>query len=226
MNDDSLDNIFIDFSNYVFAIRPNPTYSDLMRITDFAEDIGYEMPFREQGYSLEEVQEKLQSEGQSAFLELMTFQEDISPKAPPKTAQQFIAERLNALGPTSDLIIVDPYLFPTKPKLGVEGYAKYLAELISPIVVPDARVKCVVNTKANQNVIESVEKELASSGTCVSISITRTEHFHDRFWIADRSKGVVIGTSLNGLGGRVFFMDTLSGADVGFLVHELEGIGI
>ncbi|PYG98307.1 hypothetical protein CVV67_21710 [Arthrobacter stackebrandtii] len=226
MTHDPVDDTVLNFDDTLFGIRPNPSYRDLMRIDKFVEDLGYRMPMLDRGYSLEEVKEKLRTEGPSAFLNLMWVQEDISPKAPPNEAWMFVAKRLAKLGPSNDLIIIDPYLFPKTPSLGVEGYAKYLAELISPVLTPVATVTSVVNKVTSEDVMKAVQAELAVLKPGVSWSVKKTEHFHDRFWITDRSKGVVVGASLNGLGSRVFFIDALKAADVGSVVGELRALGL
>ncbi len=197
-----------------------------MRINSLAEELGYRMPMLDKGYSLEQVQDKLRAEGPSAFLRIMRLQEDISPKASPKTAQEFVAERLNRIGPTSDLIIVDPYLFPQTPSLGIKAYAKYVAQLIAPLLTPKAVVTCVVNKQTGTQVVEAVRQELGLLKPGMTLSLIQTEDFHDRFWIANRSEGVVVGASLNNLGKRIFFIDSLTASDVGSVMDELAAIGI
>lgn len=226
MTNDFADDAVFNFDDVLFEIRPNLRYSDLIRINHFVGEMGYEMPMVDRGYSIGEIKEKLRAEGPSAFLNQTWVREDISPKAPVKEAWKFVAERLAKLGPSNDLIIVDPYLFPKKPSLGVEGYAKYVAELISPILSPASTVKCVVNKSTDLGVLEAVRTELAVRQPDVQMLVTKTELFHDRFWITDRAKGVVVGASLNGLGSRVFFIDTLTSRDVESVVKELEGLGV
>ena len=44
--------------------------------------------------------------------------------------------------------------------------------------------------------------------------IKYTTAFHDRFWIADKTRGVFVGTSLNGIGKRYSIADYLREEDV------------
>lgn len=226
MTHDSGDDTLINFDDTLFGIRDGVTYTHLRLICKYVEDLGYELKTVEKGESLEEVQEKLRTEGARAYLKQMRLQEDISPKAPPRNAMQFVSERLARLGPTGELTIVDPYLFPNSLKSHeIPEYTKLLSGLIASAVASAATVTCVVKEK-NGDVIDALNAELVARGLEVSVTIKQTDNFHDRFWIADRSKGVVVGTSLRGLGKRIFFIDALSASDVGSVVQELVGLGV
>ncbi|MDJ0348942.1 hypothetical protein [Cryobacterium sp. PH29-G1] len=224
MKSDDLDDSVIDYADARFEIRPHPKYRDLMRINELVNALGYTMPFSTKQYSLEDVQTKLRAEGAHAFLRFVRLQEDISPKASYRTAQQFVAERLARLGPANDLIIIDPYLFPPTPSLGEEEYAEFLADLIAPLLNADATVRCVVNKKANTRIVATTTEHLHSLKPGVSLVVHKSEDFHDRFWIAEESRGVVVGASLNGLGSKLFFIDELRSGDVAAIMQELAKI--
>lgn len=222
MDDDDI----IDYAEARFEIRPYPTYGHLRQIDDLVTKLGYSFPFSRKQYSLEDVQEKLRSEGPNAFLRYLRVQEDISPKAPFKSAKTLVEERLQKLGPTRDLVIVDPYLFPKNPQLGVDAYADFLANLIGSLLEPDAVVTCVVNSRTAPDVVASTRRILQANVPGVSLVEHQTDDFHDRFWLADRDRGVVVGTSFNGLGGKLFFIDELKPGDVALLSTELATLGI
>lgn len=222
-NEDQEDDI-ISYADARFEIRPYPKYRDLMRINDLVNQLGYKMPFSMKQYSLEDVQEKLHTEGAQAFLRLRRVQEDISPKAPFKDALTFVAERLALLGPTSDLIIVDPYFFPPKPQLGEDGHAQFVAELIAPLLAPGATVTCVINERANLTVADATRVHLSSLVKGAELRLVQSDDFHDRFWIADRARGAVVGTSFNGLGSKLFLIDELKKSDVASIVEALTAL--
>lgn len=222
MSDEDLEDSIMDYADARFEIRPYPTYRDLMRINDLVNELGYKFPFSTKQYSLEDVQEKLRAEGPQAFLRYVRLQEDISPKAPLKGATAFVAERLARLAPTSDLVIVDPYLFPPRPKLGEAEYAAFLAGLVAPILEPGATVTCVVNSASNARIEEMTRSCLDALSPGTSLEVQRSDDFHDRFWIADRTRGVVVGVSLNGLGSKLFLVDELKTSDVAAIVEALE----
>ena len=58
----------------------------------------------------------------------------------------------------------------------------------------------------------------------LDIRIIESNDFHDRFWIADRERGLIIGTSLNQIGTRKFFVDELSQSDVAAVLAEEDTI--
>lgn len=222
MNDEDI----FDYAEARFEIRPYPTYGHLKQINELVKRLGYEFPFSSKQYSLEDVQEKLRSEGPNAFLRYFRVQEDISPKAPFKDAKTLVEERLQRLGPTRDLVIIDPYLFPGNPQLGVDEYTKFLANLISSLLEPDAVVKCVVNSRTDAGVVGLTRTKLEAKAPGVSFEKHQTDDFHDRFWIADRNRGTVVGTSFNGLGRKLFFIDELKPGDVASISEELLKMGI
>lgn len=216
----------IDYADSTFEIRPHPKYDDLMKIHEFITGLGYQFPFSNKRYSLLDVQQKLRVDGPKAFLGQIQISEDISPKSHPSTAEKFLAERLTKLGPADDLIIIDPYLFPSSPRQGEEAYSDFLINLILPIVRDGARIRCVGNKSSNPRILELVREGLAERLPGSSFIYCKSENFHDRFWVADESRGVVVGTSLNGLGSKLFFFDSLRESDVRIVLEEFSKLGI
>jgi hypothetical protein len=59
----------------------------------------------------------------------------------------------------------------------------------------------------------------------VQIKDVITDEFHDRFWIdPDNLKGIVMGTSLNGISKKICLVDHISSADVRQIVELAEPI--
>lgn len=175
------------------------------------------------------MQEELRHVGQAAFLGPSELRHDISAKAAPEDAEALVAHRLAELAPADHLVITDPYLFPSNPKEGENEYAERLVRLITPILKPGSRLTCLVNDRSNRDLEESVKSVLvakAPGAPGLDLKIHHCDDFHDRFWIADSSRGVVVGASLNGLGRRIFFIDQLSEDDVLAVVAEIRHLGI
>lgn len=220
------DDVVITYADARFEIRPYPTYADLLKINAFVNELGYKLPFSMKQFSMEDVQAKLRAEGPRAFLKVVRIQEDLSPKAPLATARQLVADRLARPAPAEELVIVDPYLFPSAPRLGVVKYGEFLAELISPLLASRATVKCVVNSRSSSVVEEAARAHLLKLNSEAVMVVHQTEDFHDRFWLADRTRGVVVGASLNGLGDRIFFLDDLARSDLKFLDDALRRLEV
>lgn len=210
-----------------FQFDPAPLHDDVLLIADRAEELGYRFLFRDAGYTLEEVQTRLRAEGPSAFLGVVRLQEDISPKAPLPSAEQFLSARLLRLKPESELIITDPYFFTSARRSDAEVYAASVARVVVPLL--DGNVSLtVISDRAvgHADVERAVQGALREGGWGLEIRMVYSNEFHDRFWIADRSRGLVMGTSLNKIGGKVFFVDSLTGEDVSAVLLELQSRGV
>ena len=208
-----------------FQFRPPLTHEDALVLVSHAEELGYEMLFRRADYSLEEIQARLGEKGPSAFLDLTWAQEDISPKESPLTAEQRMAQRLRTLAPSAELIITDPYLFTRSRRKDSEDYATSLGNMLAPTLSEGLRITAIVDPSQNDPRVQSaVAAALRSRAKDLTITVIESGDFHDRFWIADRTRGLVIGTSLNKIGRRIFFVDELSEADVAAVLDEVDQV--
>jgi len=194
-------------------------------VGSFVRDLGYEFLFRPADYSLEEVQSILRETGPSAFLDNTSLAHDISPRAPLPAVEDFISARLARLAPTTELVIVDPYFFPSRPHPSVEEYAASVGRLVSPLLNERVKLTVVVD-QPDSGVQAAVERVLASARSPLAMKVVRSKNFHDRFWIADRSRGTILGSSLNKIGSRIFFIDALSDQDLGAVLSELAICGV
>ena len=206
-----------------FQFDPPLTHADALVISDRAEEMGYRMRFRRADYSLEEVQVRLVDEGPSAFLDQVWLQEDISPKEPPATAEQRMAQRLQKLAPTAELIITDPFLFTSSRRRDPLVYAESVAAVLGPALREGLHITAVVQGAASHgDVREAVEAALHTRCGGLTITVVESDDFHDRFWIADRARGLIVGTSLNKIGGKIFFVDELAEGDVVAVLREVD----
>lgn len=220
---DAGDEVYVRDDHNAYGFVPNLTYSDLMRIASFAETLGYDTKIRDLGYTLEEVQKRLREDGPSAFLRLKRIQEDVSPKAPAKQAIQYVAERLDRLAPQDELLITDPYLFSSSARKDIEAYSQSVADLIAPLLANSAKLIAIVDKDAShREVRDAVLDRLAAARDVTDIRVVESKDFHDRFWIADRCRGVIMGTSLYKIGRKIFFMDTLSESDIAAVLAEAD----
>lgn len=210
----------------VFEIWPEPKYQDAMKIDAFVRELGYDFPFSLKEFSREQVKTILHEIGPSEFLKYHRIQEDISPKAPPKTAAQFVSDRLDKLQPSKELLIIDPYLFPPSPKPDEQQYADLLFSVLEPLLNGVTELKCVVGSKQNLSVQKAVTDLIAAKYPSVNVVVTISDDFHDRFWIADQQRAAVVGTSFNGIGSKVFLVDELNSRDVADIVSELKVAGL
>jgi len=207
-----------------FILRPSPTHQDVLQLSHAADELGYRLLFarRPLSFTLEQVQSTLADRGPSAFMQMMVAREDISPKAPPRDAEEFLKARVAKLEPEHELIIVDPYLFTKTRRKDAAEYAETVARLITPLLTSPVVVRMIASAKTSDpEVEEAVRARLTAVSSGSRLVIAYSEDFHDRFWIADRHRGLVVGTSLNGIGSKIFLVDELRSADV---VSVLEAV--
>ena len=220
---DAGDEVYVRDDHNAYGFVPNLTYSDLMRIASFAETLGYDTKIRDLGYTLEEVQKRLREDGPSAFLRRRRIQEGVSPKAPAKQAIQYVAERLEHLAPQDELLITDPYLFSSSARKDIDAYSESVANLIAPLLADGAKLIAIVDKDASHHEVrDAVLDRLSAACVDTDIRVVDSKDFHDRFWIADRCRGVIMGTSLYKIGRKIFFMDTLSDSDVAAVLEETD----
>ena len=119
-----------------------------------------------------------------------------------------------------ELIIIDRYLFKsTKP-----GYIKLIADILKTVKFRNIVVITGTGTNEyNEKVRKKVENQL--TGVC-SFEIKHTNKIHDRFWIANREEAFVMGTSLNGLGGRLCYIDIMVRDDTKIVLDFLYDEGL
>jgi len=208
-----------------FQFDPPLAHQDALALAARAEQLGYQMLFREAGFSQAAVQAQLVERGPSAFLNLARLQEDISPKEPPATAEERMKFRMRKLAPIASLVITDPYLFTGSRSKDCEAYAAAVGNIISPALTEGLHITAIVSPSQNNGKVRgAVEAELRARAKDVMLSVVESDDFHDRFWIADRARGIVIGTSFNKIGRRIFFVDDLSEADVAAVLAEVDQV--
>lgn len=206
-----------------FQFIPPLTHTDALALSNQVERLGYRMLFRRADFSMEQVQAELVEKGPSYFLNMTMLQEDISPKEPPPTAEKRMAARVQKLAPATELIITDPYLFTKARRNDPEVYAASVAKILAPALTAGLHIIAVVCPDGDHlPVRQAVEAELRKLESDLRLSVIQSHDFHDRFWIADGSRGLIVGTSLNKIGGKIFFVDELSEADLRDVMEEVD----
>lgn len=122
----------------------------------------------------------------------------------------------------SDLIIVDPYVFSGSAERAcdiaedLKRTARVGGRWLKRIhFIYDSSTKCT--TKPVKNAILNMLKDAS-----IETSSRPSAVVHDRVWIADRKRALVVGTSFNGLGGRAAFLLPLPNPDLLALLEFLD----
>lgn len=126
------------------------------------------------------------------------------------------------LKPINHLIIVDPYFY---PKLDdVDTVATKFIQLIDPIINEIVKIT-VVSNGINKPSINKYIENLKKANPKIQLENYITQDFHDRFWLNPTAKkGIVVGTSINGIGKKIFLVDTLNRVDVSQVIEEVSKI--
>lgn len=172
----------------------------------------------------EEFRQNILDHGITSFFLRQTLTEAIVPKGSPSTDVLTILHAyLSGIPVKDELIVVDPYFFSKTDDPG--AYAGLVVDVLRPFLTKLRRVHVVTGSgpkKYNQNTQQAVVQALAEASTTCTLSAATSDDYHDRFWIsANRSKGILTGTSLNGLGRRYALVDRLQEADVNDIVMSL-----
>ena len=127
---------------------------------------------------------------------------------------KFLVKKLKTVESLEKLTIIDPYFFKYShskfaiPKnVMVDTLSNFTELQILEIVTPSDY------TVAKK---EKLELEIKKIIPNLESNIVHTQGFHDRFWIMNERKGFIVGTSLNGMTNKHFFIqdEFLSDKDI------------
>jgi hypothetical protein len=180
-------------------------------------------------YYLQKCKQLILEKGPSYVLSLERLQEAFLPKAETRDTRDLLirvlSNQLQALAPSKDLIIVDGYFFST----GSWDKADYLdtfREIFGPVIPKIEDVRFITKSQYDRTLYQSIEQVLAGLNPYINISHKTTDDFHDRFWIVDKTKGLFVGTSLNGIGRRYALTDYMRDDDIVAIVKELQRLSL
>jgi hypothetical protein len=162
--------------------------------------------------------------GLTTLLSIEPINEELTtPRESPNAIQNLLIKFLNKIGVTQELIIIDPYFY--YPNADA-AYVDLIGNILRPFAGAISNIKII--TAAHRRAFSPTSKTLVDNGITNIKSSIVIEHktsntLHDRFWISnDRQKGILLGTSLNGLGKKYSVVDYLDDQDVVSIVNEFR----
>jgi hypothetical protein len=168
----------------------------------------------------DEIVEYLLNNGFSSLISADLLLEDVVAKGTPANKIIPLLQRyLDKIDIKDELIIVDPYFFaksknPDYVTIVIQVLARYLPQITQLIFITNYSIDATLKA--------AIEFSLKKLNPSLNIIHQLSYDYHDRFWISgDREKGVVMGTSLNGLGNKLALVDRLNIVDVRLIVKEL-----
>jgi hypothetical protein len=159
--------------------------------------------------------------GMSSLLSYTITMEDVtSPSMSVNDVELIISKFIERLRPIKRLLIIDPYFYGTSPTAH-----QLLERLLLPHQTDLVEITVICNNTGAPNAT-NMRLAINSGAPNATISEIQSSAFHDRFWInPDLGSGVVMGTSLNGIGRKVALVDRLQNTDVADLVAEAKAVG-
>lgn len=121
------------------------------------------------------------------------------------------------------LIVIDPYIYSGKKTEAEERAEEFAKAASMGKVLRDLHV--VFDPERSTKRVRTQFKRAARERG-VKVSEQESTEIHDRIWIADRRRGLVVGTSLGGLGGRLAFLLPLPQPDLQALLEFLGDRGL
>lgn len=119
------------------------------------------------------------------------------------------------------LVIVDPYAY----RGNGADYVRDLAEAAGIGDGSSLEKIHIIYERSNRN---ATFEGIAACAAQADVTLTdrRTELLHDRVWIADGKRGLVVGTSLNSLGYRAAFLLELPNEDLKRVLEFIDKEGL
>lgn len=211
-------------------INENADFTDIVVKISNKEDINLKDFIVEQPHEsffdyLDEIQKYIIENGVTSLLTISELNESVVPRGTPTDKIiEILHKYLDKISIDQELIIIDPYFFArntdtTYPNTIFDVLSKFLPVINTLIIITNNRVDNLIKT--------SIQNLLQNAKPSISIIHKTTDNFHDRFWISNnREKGIVTGTSLNGLGRKIALIDRLNITDVRDIIASLDLEGL
>lgn len=156
----------------------------------------------------------------SLFAYTITMEDITSPSMPIDDIELIISKFIDKLKSLKRLLIIDPYFYGTS-----STSHQLLERLLTPHQADLVEITVICNNTSAPNVT-NIRSAINASAPNATITEIQNSTFHDRFWInPDLGSGLVMGTSLNGIGKKIALVDRLQGSDVTDLIAAATAAG-
>lgn len=156
----------------------------------------------------------------SLFNYSITMEDVTSPSMTVDDVESTVAKFVEQLRPLNNLLVIDPYFYAASTTAH-----ELLQRLLSPHQQDLMSVTVICNQISAPNA-ENMQAAIKSVSPNASINEIQSKNFHDRFWINPHSgAGLVMGTSLNGIGRKIALVDRLGDKDVQEILELAKDAG-
>lgn len=134
-----------------------------------------------------------------------------------RVAQVFY-ENMQPQATDKELVVIDPYFF-SADEHTIANTCIRLCKIIDEY--PTISIIKIVTDSRHIGCYQSTIVNILKLNNR-TVLYADTPDFHDRFWLIDGKRGVVVGTSLNGIGNRTFLIAPLIQDDVIDIMSKLR----
>ena len=127
---------------------------------------------------------------------------------------------MDSLDTAQSLSIIDPYFFTTNPTL-FSDFCRVAGGCLQKI--NDLQIIHLPNKTSE---LAAFSSNLAVSYSHIKFSTASASDIHDRFWISDKARALVIGISLNGIGKKFCLIEEIEALDVQDIILEMKSLGV
>jgi hypothetical protein len=124
------------------------------------------------------------------------------------------------------LTIIDPYIYSGSSKDKDKILKSFLkaTRMNSSSGAKKIHIIYDKGTEKNKTVTGTIRKHILTKAALNKCQVTETATrlIHDRIWIVNNTKAIVVGSSLNGIGGRLCFILPLPNEDLNALMKYLK----
>ena len=202
----------------------------LLELSEHLQQAGIEVYTLDvEAYSLQRCQKLLIEKGSRSILSVEELQEAVLPKAETKDRDllvKVLRDQLQVLSPSRGLIIIDPFFFSSRENYDRADYISIFREVFGSVVAKIASIRFITKPRYDIALYQNIRQVLADLNPQISINLSTTDDFHDRYWIIDETKGLFVGTSLNGIGIRYALTDYIKDVDIAAIMEELRRLSL
>jgi len=197
----------------------------LYKLIELGKELEVEIGKEDEGaLCLVKCQDLIKKLGPTALMQMVPLQEKLVQPTPNKSViVANIQSMLDKLKPSQELVIIDGYIFPQKHD---PDYADTVVDVLENVVKGLSKLIFITSRKYDVLLYQDIQNRLKQQNQNIVVDICFTDDFHDRFWIADRKKGMSVGTSLNRIGKKYFLVDYLEDQDVQDIVQAAISEGL
>lgn len=206
---------------------PNGTFEEFYEILGnsgvFNNYKVFQVPFPVYEFA-DEFLEHVSNHGFGSLFNYTVSMEDItSPSMTINEVEKIIHKFVMNLDASERLLIIDPYFYASS---NVTDTVDIFTRLLLSISTNLKEVTFVTNGR-KANTKTAMHDAIKSIQPNITINDFSTDEFHDRFWLdPDRSIGIVMGTSLNGLGNKISLIDKLADQDVKEIINLAKRLNV